>query len=280
MPTEPRPDDAEPALRALAWTRAGRASICDLIMPWEYGTVLRASRYHSYYNLNLVRVEGTPEIGVQELIAFADRSLDGLGHRLIEFESEPTGHALRAGFEAAGFRTTVLVWMNHAGPREPAPRGEVVEVPYDDVEPLRRAWHEEDFPGSAATEYHAHQREVSLARGSRVLAVMDRSEPIGFAALDRIGEATEVAAVYVLPERRGGGHGTALTRAAIAAAVPTDDLWICADAEDRPQHLYTRLGFRPVLRTIEFLLAPELTPAGDSRPDGGQPELIPARDAR
>jgi GNAT superfamily N-acetyltransferase len=258
MPKEPGHDDAELAVRALALTRAGRESICDLIMPWDHGTVLRASRYPSYYDLNLVRVEGTPKIGLEGLIAFADRSLQGLRHRMIAFESEPTGQALRPGFEAAGWRATALVWMHHAGPRgEAAPGGGVVEVPYDAVEPLRRAWHEEDFPGSAPTEYHAHLREVSLARGCRVLAAMDGSEPIGFAALDRIGDATEVGAVYVLPGRRGAGHGTALTRAAVAEADPAVDLWICADAEDRPQHLYRRLGFRPVLRTIEFLLTPE-----------------------
>ena len=68
-------------------------------------------------------------------------------------------------------------------------------------------------------EYHASLREVSLARGTRVLAAFDGDQPIGFAALDRIGDATEVAAVYVLPEHRGRGQGTALTRAAIAAAV-------------------------------------------------------------
>jgi ribosomal protein S18 acetylase RimI-like enzyme len=262
MPFRPALDDAELAVRALAWTRAGREAICDLIMPWDHGTVLRASLYPSYYDLNLVRVEGAAAIGVQELIAFADQSLAGLRHRMIAFESEPAGSALRAGFAALGWRTTVLVWMHHQGARDAVSGGGVVEVGYDEVERLRRAWHEEDFPGSPDTEYHAQQREVSLARGSRVLGAMDGRVPIGFAALERIGHATEVAAVYVLPEHRGRGHGTALTRAAIAAAVPTDDLWICADAEDRPQRLYARLGFRPVLRTIEFLLTPELAPSG------------------
>jgi GNAT superfamily N-acetyltransferase len=254
MATDPGPEDIERAARALAWTRARRQSICDLIMPWEHGTVLRASRYPAYYDLNLVRVEGTPEIRLEDLVACADRSLDGLGHRLVSFESESSGQAVRAGLEAAGWRTTVLVWMHHAGPREASPGDAVVDVPYDAVEPLRRAWHEEDFPGSDGAEYHAHQREIGLARGSRVLAAWRDGQPLGYAELDPIGDGSEVGAVYVLPAHRGAGYGTALTRAAIAAAGSANELWICADAEDRPQHLYARLGFRPVLRTIEFLL--------------------------
>ena len=190
MPIRPALDDADLAVRALAWTRAGRESICDLIMPWDHGTVLRASLYPRYFDLNLVRVEGGAGIGVQELIAFADRSLAGLQHRMIAFESEPAGSALRAGFAAVGWRTTVLVWMHHAGARQAASGGGVVEVGYDVVHRLRRAWHEEDFPGSPDTEFHAQQREVSLARGTRVLAVMHGGQPIGFAALERIGHAT------------------------------------------------------------------------------------------
>ena len=85
----------------------------------------------------------------------------------------------------------------------------------------------------------------------------EAGEPIGYAALDSGEDQTEVGAVYVLPQYRGSGRGTALTRAAIAAAGDVRDVWICADAEDRPQHLYARLGFRPVLHTMEFLRLPD-----------------------
>jgi hypothetical protein len=35
-----------------------------------------------------------------------------------------------------------------------------------------------------------------------------------------------------------------------------EHLWICADDEDRPKQLYTRLGFRPVLTTTEYARLP------------------------
>jgi GNAT superfamily N-acetyltransferase len=70
---------------------------------------------------------------------------------------------------------------------------------------------------------------------------------------DRVGRSAEVAQVYVSPDYRGGGFGTALTRAAIEAASDADETWIIADDEGRPKELYARLGFRPVWTAIEAL---------------------------
>jgi GNAT superfamily N-acetyltransferase len=62
--------------------------------------------------------------------------------------------------------------------------------------------------------------------------------------------------VYVRPDYRGSGRGTAITRAAIEAAGDVGDLWIVADDEDRPKELYARLGFRPAWISMEFVRAP------------------------
>ncbi len=86
--------------------------------------------------------------------------------------------------------------------------------------------------------------------------VRKQQAPVAFAQLERVGAAAEIAGVYVHPEHRGGGLGTALTRAAIEAAGSVRDLWIGADDEDRPKELYARLGFRPVWTVMEFTRVP------------------------
>ena len=91
-----------------------------------------------------------------------------------------------------------------------------------------------------------------MLRGTRVLAVRDGGLPVAYAQLERVGPAAEITQVYVHPERRGAGLGTAITRAAIAAAGDVKDVWIIADDEDRPKHLYARLGFRPAWTTMEY----------------------------
>ena len=140
-----------------------------------------------------------------------------------------------------------------------APGGDdvaVQEIPYDDVHDLRAAWYREDFPDQDPLDYHEQAREVADRLNAQVLAVVEDGVPVAFAQLDHGGGAAEITQVFVHPQERGRGLGTALTKAAIEAAGPVEDLWICADDEDRPKQLYTRLGFRPVLTTLEFTRLP------------------------
>ena len=248
--------NAQAAERARAWTHATLAASCDVIEPWDHGTVIRATRYPSYYDLNLVRVERPVSMGVEELIAFADEALAGLQHRLIAFDDADAAASLRPGFERSGWRALRLVWMRHANPLPPGPATAVEEVPYDAVGELRIRWHHEDFPGVDPSVFHAQAREVALRRGARVLAAHDGTAPIAFAQLEHHGDGAEISEVYVRPDRRGAGLGTAVTRAAIAAARDARDLWISADDEDRPKHLYQRLGFRPARTVMHFLRLP------------------------
>ncbi|MEO7197782.1 MAG: GNAT family N-acetyltransferase, partial [Solirubrobacterales bacterium] len=117
---------------------------------------------------------------------------------------------------------------------------------------------EEDHQTQAgdADAFHAQARAVAMRQGSRVLALLNAGTPIGYAQLEHRGEAAEISQVYVHPERRGAGLGTAITRAAIVAAGSVSDLWIGADDEDRAKDLYMRLGFRPAWMTMEFTLLP------------------------
>ena len=228
------------------------AAVCDVIEPWAHGTVVRATRYPSYYDLNVVRVEEDPAMDVDALVALSDEALAGLEHRRVDFDDADRAEPLRAGFEARGWKAVRLVWMRHETPAPPGPDIAVHEVPYDAVHELRVAWHGDESPGQDGSTYHHQAREVAQRRGPRVLAVHEAGAPIAFAELQHNGDAAEITQVYVRPQFRGGGRGTAMTRAAIEAAGDVRDLWIVADDEDRPKELYARLGFRPAWTTMEF----------------------------
>ena len=86
--------------------------------------------------------------------------------------------------------------------------------------------------------------------------MLEDDAPVAYAQLSSDGRSTEVDQVYVSPDHRGRGLGTALTSAAISAAGDVDDLWIVADDEGRPKQLYARLGFRPVWKAIQALRLP------------------------
>ena len=195
-------------------------------------------------------------MSVEELAAFADQALAGLEHRCIDFDLVGAAEPLRAGFEAKGWKAERVVWMRHEVPLSSGPGIAVEEVPYGAVDDLRIAWHHEDYPDQDPGDYPADAREISLRRGARVLAVLEEGKPVAFAQLEHDGEGAEITHVYVAPEHRGAGRGTAMTRAAVEAAGDVRDLWITADDEGRPKALYDRLGFRPAWVTMEFLRPP------------------------
>lgn len=248
---------ASPAERARAWIHAREDVVCDRAEPWAHGTVLRATRHPDYWDYNLVRVEEDLDLSAEELAAVADAALADARHRRIDVEVPRTAERLRPGFTALGWQTMRLVLMRHEAPAPPGPAVAVEEVAYEEADALRRAWHEEDFPGVDQGGYLDQAREVALRRGVRVLVARGSDgATAGFAQLEHDGDAAEVTQVFVHPAHRGAGLGTALTCAAITAAGDVTDLWIAADDEDRPKELYARLGFRPVWTLLELTRLP------------------------
>lgn len=251
---------SDTAARARAWHHARHDAVCDVIEPWAHGTVVRATRYPDYFDLNAVRVEDDPAMSTKELVAFADEALAELAHRRLDFDLVDAAERLRGGFEAEGWEAARLLWLRHEAPLPPGPDIEVEAVSYDTVQDLRLAWNREDFPDHDPGAFPGQEREVALSQDVQVLAVRERSVPVAFAQLQQQGAAAEITHVYVHPEQRGNLLGTALTRAAIDAAEAVRDLWIVADDEARPKELYARLGFRPAWAAMEFTRLPIAPP--------------------
>jgi GNAT superfamily N-acetyltransferase len=246
------------AARARAWVHAAQAAVCDVIEPWDHGTIVRATPYPTYFDFNLVRVEDAVELSAEEVVAIADEALDGLSHRQVGFEVAECGEGARHGLEALGWRSSLLVWMLHSGESQPRAKLEVERVAYDHVHDLRVAWHYEDFPTLLDTlDHFDHVREIAMSHGVQVFAVRDGSgAPVAFAELEVHGAGAEIASVYVHPDHRGAGMGTALTQAAIEAAPGDGDLWIVTDADGGARQIYERLGFRAAWSLLNFMRLP------------------------
>ena len=242
--------------RAHAWYRGIHAEFCDVQAPWAHGTVLRATRYPDYFDLNTVRVEDDARMSADELAAFADEEQADLAHRRIDFEHADTAEPLRPRFEELGWIAERLVWM--CLERAPPPQADLVveEVAYEDVYDLRVAWLREEFPEHDMRHYIAEAREAAERREAQVLAVGEADVPVGFAQLEHHDGSAEISQVYVHPNHRGRGLGTALTRAAIDAGAGARDLWIVADDEGRPKQLYARLGFEPAWTAVQVTRLP------------------------
>jgi GNAT superfamily N-acetyltransferase len=155
---------------------------------------------------------------------------------------------------------TPLIFMLHDGRTLPQPcRDELTEVDYDEVRELRDIWHREDFGEHASTDaFHGQAREIAELSDVRVIAALKDGAPVAFAQVETHDGASEVAQVFVHPDRRGAGLGGALTSSAVQiAASAAPDVWICADRDDRPRELYERLGFHTVLEMGVAILLPK-----------------------
>jgi GNAT superfamily N-acetyltransferase len=242
--------------RARAWVRATQEAVCDSIEEWEHGWIVRTPSYPRYFDLSLVHVASDPGFTADEVVGFADRALADFAHRRVGFEPLEAGERVRPGLEALGWKATRLVWMRHEGPSPPGGGAAVERVPYEAAHELRVAWTYEDFPTLDTTGYFEEARAVSMARGVEVFAVLEDGVPVAFAELERLGDSAEVASVYVHPDHRGAGLGTAITQAAIEAGADARDLWIVADADGDARHIYERLGFREAWTVLDFLRLP------------------------
>jgi GNAT superfamily N-acetyltransferase len=244
------------AVRARAWREGAHAVVCDVVEPWAHGTVVQATCFPSYYDFNVVGVQDEPGMSVKALMAFADRALAELAHRRMDFDVIEAGERRRAEFEAHGWQTLRLLWMRLDEPWLCERTAGVKEVAYDAVQDMRAAWLLEDAADLDPAGFHKQAREVARLRGARVLAMREGDMLVAFAQLERDGPMAEITHVYVRPQHRGRGLGTALTRAAIALVGDARDVWITANDHGRAKHLYGRLGFRPVWTTMQFTRLP------------------------
>jgi GNAT superfamily N-acetyltransferase len=222
--------------------------------------VARSSRYPTFYDYNVVRVEGEdPGLSADELIAVGEQQLAGADHLRFDIDDEGAGERLRTDFGRRGFRTPRLAWLRWNAP-VPAKAPPVDEVGSDEVRSLRWAWVIEDNwePNEErARSFMPVEAEVYDRRGGRWLVRRDEGgTPIAFVLLLVQDGDAEISLAYCAPEHRGAGIGTSLLLSAVREARGMDDVWIVADDEDRPKGLYERLGFAPAWISHEFTRLP------------------------
>jgi GNAT superfamily N-acetyltransferase len=237
--------------RAIAWRHGHHAAVCGRVEPWAHGTVVRADDVPSYYDYNLVRVEGPdPGLDAEALAAAAEPALAGLGHRRIEVDDTAAGERLAPGFEALGWVVERLAFLERELPG-PEPRGrhgaDLRIEPFEATRPLRVAWSGESIWGDEPN-FALVEEAVAARRGTRAAVGRLDGEPAGFAAFSAHGDTVEIETVFCLPERRNGGLGGDLVARALAEAHAGEARRALIEAHDDgdSKRLYERLGFRTV----------------------------------
>jgi GNAT superfamily N-acetyltransferase len=245
---------AEEAFRR--WQLPWKERVCEQARPFSHGLVLLSPRHPHFWACNCLRLDRPMQAG--EMIAAADRELAGCAHRLVEWVVPMPDGVVRE-LRARGWITHPLIFMLHDGRALPADRARLVEVDYDAVNELRDIWHREDFGEYVDMDsFRVEAREVARLADVRVIVALEGGRPIGYAQVETHDGGSEVAQVFVHPDRRGKGLGSSLTaRAVRVASDAASQVWICAERDNRPRRLYERLGFRPVVETGVAILPPK-----------------------
>ena len=243
--------------RAVAWRHAYHAVVCGVVEPWVHGTVVGAPDLPTYYDYDLVRIEGgDPGLGAEALAAAAEPALEGLGHRRLEIEDTAAGERLLEDFARLGWVTERLAYLHRELPGPPvrAPEGAELQMePFEATRPLRREWQGESIWGDPPA-FVMVEEAVAARRGTKAVTARLDGELSAFAAFSAAGGAAEIETVFCRPERRGEGLGGALVARALeeAAASGAREAFIEADDDGDAKRLYERLGFRTVWRRCSF----------------------------
>ena len=245
------PDDLARAFAFMARADMGG----ERTEPARFGTAVFDDRVPRRYDSNyLLLDELPPEVAAEELAAEAER----LGRPVVFFRHEASGERVAPGFAALGWRLDrheVMAWRRP--PQREAPLELVRELDLDALrEPRRRLM--AGYPWATpeiVRELHEAKRLMAARVETRFFGVVDDGEVVAYADLYVDPPDAQVEDVGTLEEHRGRGYASAvvLHAAQEARRAGADLVFLVADAEDWPQHLYRRLGFDAVGRYVKFI---------------------------
>jgi ribosomal protein S18 acetylase RimI-like enzyme len=253
-----RAEDAAPARshlfeRASAFLIRAVELTAESVRRIEGGWAIATPSLPQVWSLNQVRL--TDPLPGSRAIELADEHLAGMPYRHLVADNE-IGRALEGPLREDGFKVEREVVMAIAG--EALQRGAgtsgsaVIEADEQAMLPIERRWLYEDdrisrpevvqqLLDAGLREGRAlGERRFGIAGGNGELAAMTK--------LRSDGHTAQVEDVYTVPEARGRGFARALVAHAVEVArlAGNDVIFIVADDNDWPKHLYARLGFRPV----------------------------------
>lgn len=244
--------DAE---RAVAFLRAGYLGVVEQVDEHPWGLLLRTPSLPLVWDANLAlldRWQGSPARLHVELDRVQREA--GLRHRKTAIHDESL--AARVWPELAEpdwpFRNRYLVMTHRSEPdREAAAAIEVLELAPD-------AYADAHAEGIRLEPYGRDEelvrqlleldRRVARLRRTTYLAALADGRPVAYASLYEADGVAQVEDVLTLPDHRGQGLARAVVLEAVrrARANGAGLVFLVADADDWPRHLYARLGFEPV----------------------------------
>jgi ribosomal protein S18 acetylase RimI-like enzyme len=202
-------------------------------------------------------------VEAEELAADADDVLGraGLEHRVLWVADADQGERLAPGFAGLGYSVDRNVVMVHAREPDAWTDDRAEEV---DLESAKKLWYaahleEPDVIEPADAEMLADFLDVLVdGAEARFYGVRVDGDVVAGAQLMVLDDVAQVEDVVTLTAHRGQGYARAVVLAAVRAAREdgADLIYLGADDEDWPKHMYAKLGFDEAARSFDFVKKP------------------------
>ena len=251
--------------RITAFERELFERLCTRMERCRFGTAYLHERFPRRWFSNFVWADAPLDgVSAHELAEDADDVLGraGLTHRVVLVDALAQAERLASGMAGLGYRVDRNLVMVHA--REPD-RGADRRAEELDLLSAKR-FHErvslesEEIDEVEGAGMLAEFREVLSERvGARFFGARVDGEVVSACELYQLGQVAQIEDVATLEAHRDRGLARASVLAAVHAAreAGADLIFLGADEEDWPQHLYRKLGFEVVGRSIDFVRKPE-----------------------
>jgi ribosomal protein S18 acetylase RimI-like enzyme len=225
------------------------------VQPSAGGFAVRHHRYPASYQHNQLYVLEPVELPA--LLADADRLLADAGHREVTVLDDAIGLELAPGLTAAGYVQGRLTAMIAAAEPTTSIEIRVQSISAEELRPVLTGNWRRTLPNLGEDELRqlvdrsaATEAACQLTR----LGVCIEGAVAAWCELYEIGPTAQIENVVTLPEWRNRGFARALMAEAARRAGRSgcDLVFLLADLDDWPRHLYHRLGFREVGRSHVF----------------------------
>ncbi len=238
----------------------------------QWGTAFFHDGFRLRYDANLA-IADRPlgAFTADDVAATLDDVYEGFRHREVEFASAPDADAIAMGMGEHGYAIEQMVVMALRRDPDRGPvEGAVEEIDLTEMHPFiaevtrRQPWGRE--PGIAET-MASYKQVLVDGVGARFFAQRADGHLAGSCELYVDGRIAQIEDVNTLEEHRGRGvaRNVVLRAADAAKAAGATLVFLFADAQDWPRHLYGRLGFDTIGHSRLFTRWPEVTEASEDR---------------
>jgi GNAT superfamily N-acetyltransferase len=222
----------------------------------------------SVWELNLLLAPTGADRETIERLLEASEQLQGaagLRHRKLRLSGPGAAdEALEALASAAGwtFESELVMVRRRPPDRKPVARVAVREISAEELAPAEDQFLKSEpygrDPAVRRQLIAQHERWERAATVARRIGIFEDQHLVAWCRLYDSHGITEIDGVGVVADRRGSGLGRALLEE-VLARVPGDRvLFLCADTEDWPKHLYGKLGFDAVGERLGATKAPAM----------------------